>query len=187
VFQKILDHYSEAHRRYHTPEHIEHCLTQFDMAADLMDDPDAVEMALWFHDVIYDVPTARNEARSAEFFSELTHDRIGPEFGRSICDMILITAHQEMPRRKDDKYIVDVDLSSFGLPWEEFKRDSENVRSEFACRTDAEFYSAHIKFMRSLVKRPRFFATGFFREKYEKSARGNIERLIAELNEAGFH
>ena len=52
VFESLFKHYSQAHRRYHTPHHIEHCLEQFDWAADLMKDRDAVEMAIWFHDVI---------------------------------------------------------------------------------------------------------------------------------------
>lgn len=186
VFATVAGRYSEPHRRYHTPEHIKHCLRQFDLAAGHMDDPDTVEMSIWFHDVIYDVPTIDNELRSAELFRDLTRERIAPAFFQSVYDMIMITSHKEPPTRTDDKYMVDVDLSSFGLPWDEFKRDSENVRGEFSARSDREFYSAHVRFMQSLIDRPQFFATEFFRDKYEASARGNVGRLIKELRSADF-
>ncbi len=186
VFKTVAERYSEPHRRYHTPEHIKHCLRQFDLAADLMDNPDTVEMSIWFHDVIYDVPTTDNELRSAELFRALARDGFDSAFSQTVYDMILITTHQKPPTRTDDKYMVDVDLSSFGLPWEAFKRDSENVRDEFSARSDKEFYSGHIKFMQSLTDRAEFFATEFFREKYEASARDNVDRLIRELRSAGF-
>ncbi len=186
VYEGLRAHYSEPHRRYHTPAHLNHCLRQFDLADSLMDDPDAVEMAIWFHDVIYNVPTTDNELKSAQYFTELARGRADSGFCQNVYNMILTTTHQQLPTRKDDKYLVDVDLSSFGLPWDEFRRDSVSVRDEFADRPDREFYNAHIKFMQSLIDRRHFFATEFFRKKYEKSARDNVERLIEELRSAGF-
>ena len=186
VFGKVLAHYSESHRRYHTPHHIDHCLGQFDLATAEIDDPDGVEMAIWFHDVIYNVPTTDNELRSAELFLDITRDRVDESFGQSVYDMIMITRHPATPTSNDERVIVDVDLSSFALPWQEFKKDSENVRDEFPDRADEDFYSAHMKFMRSLLKRKRFFASEFFRRKYEKNARENVKRLIKEYRAAGF-
>ena len=39
VFSKVLAHYCESHRRYHTPQHIDHCLRQFDLALDHVEGP----------------------------------------------------------------------------------------------------------------------------------------------------
>ena len=180
VFEVIERCYGEAHRRYHTPQHIDHCLGQFDLAVDHIHDADAVEMALWFHDVIYDVPVANNELRSAELFKQLSAGRVNESFGTNVYEMIMITTHQDIPVRHDDKYIVDVDLSSFGMPWEECKRDSENVREEFAHKSDRDFFSNHIKFLQSLMDRPTFFSSTFFRERYEENARKNVRRMIEQ-------
>ena len=121
--------------------------------------------AIWFHDIIYDIPTIDNELKSAEFFSALTKDRIDPILGQAVYDMILITRHKETPTRNDEKLLVDADLSSFALPWEQFSRDSHNVREEFPDKSDKDFYSAHMKFMQSLLTRSSFFRFGFFSRK----------------------
>ena len=185
VFGELDALYREPHRRYHTRAHVEHCLYLFDLAADRMDEPDAIEMALWFHDAIYDVPPERNELRSAELFAARAGGR-GPERFRSkVHRLIMVTTHREPPETLDESFMVDIDLSSFGLPWEEFLRDSIAVREEFMHVPDAEFYPRHRKFVESLVARPAFCFTEFFRDRHEAQARENIERLFARIEAQG--
>ena len=185
VFDEIEALYREPHRRYHTPAHIEHCLRCFDLATDRMDEPDAVEMALWFHDAVYDVPTEKNELRSAELFAARAGGRGLERFRSNVHRLIMVTTHREPPATLDESFIVDIDLSSFGLPWEEFLRDSIAVREEFLHVPDAEFYPRHRKFVESLVARPAFCFTEFFRDRYEAQARENIERLLARIEAQG--
>ena len=185
VFDELDARYGEPHRHYHTAAHIEHCLREFDLAADRMDEPDAVEMALWFHDAIYDVPTQMNELRSAELFAARAHGRGSEHFRSRVRGLIMATAHREPPATLDESFIVDIDLSSFGLPWEEYLRDSRAVRAEFSRAADAEFYPKQRKFLESLVARPAFCFTAFFRDRHEARARRNIERLFARLEAQG--
>ena len=185
VFGELDALYREPHRRYHTPAHIEHCLCCFDLAADRMDEPDAVEMALWFHDAVYDVPTEENERRSAELFAARAGGRGSERFRSKVHRLIMVTTHREPPATLDESFIVDIDLSSFGLPWEEFLRDSIAVREEFPLVPDAEFYPRHRKFVESLVARPAFCFTEFFRDRHEARARENIERLFARIEAQG--
>ena len=74
---------------------------------------------------------------------------------------------------------MDIDLSSFGEDWPDFLRDTLNVRNEQAHVPDAIYYPGHAKFLKMLLDRPRIFYTDFFHERYEQSARRNIERLLA--------
>ena len=179
VFDALDAAYREPHRRYHTVAHVEHCLHCFDLAADRMDEPDAVEMALWFHDAVYDVPTQGNELRSAELFAARAGGRGSERFRSTVHRLIMVTEHREPPATLDESFIVDIDLSSFGLPWDEFLRDSLAVRAEFAMVPDAEFYPRHRKFTESLLARPHFCFTEFFRERHEARARENVERILA--------
>jgi len=185
VFDELETLYGEPHRAYHRATHIEHCLRLFDLAAEGMDESDAVEMALWFHDAIYDIPTRENERRSAELFAARAGERGSERFRSKVRGLIMATTHIDPPTTLDEAFIVDIDLSSFGRPWEEFLDDSRAVRAEFAHVPDAEFYPRQRKFLDSLVARPEFCFTEFFREQHEARARENIARLCAVLEAEG--
>lgn len=186
VFERLFDHYREAHRYYHTPDHIRHCLEQFDMARGEMLDPDAVELALWFHDVIYETPGNDNELRSAEWFMSVAGDDLRADLCQRVCAMIMVTVHPSEPSDGDEQIVVDIDLSSFALPWERMKRDSEAVRREMQHLSDREFYAGQIRFLDSLLNRAAFFGSAFFNRRSEAAARANVTRYLDELRARGF-
>ena len=74
VFAELCSRYSAPGRHYHTPRHICQCLSQLDGARDEIAHADFVEIALWFHDVIYDPKAKDNEDRSARLFLSLATD-----------------------------------------------------------------------------------------------------------------
>jgi predicted metal-dependent HD superfamily phosphohydrolase len=185
IYRDLLKRYSEEHRRYHTPAHIAHCLKLFDLASGKMDEPDAVEMSIWFHDAIYDAIASDNEERSAKYFIRTCGNDIDREFQSKVCDLIMVTIHKEPPLTPDERYLVDIDLSSFGLPWKKFLEDSEAVREEFQHLSDEEFYPAQKKFLEKLVARQHFCFTKFFRDRHEKRARSNIARYFDMLEQQG--
>ena len=55
TYDELVAAYSEKHRHYHTARHISQCLKEFSEAKNLAQKPDEVELALWFHDAVYDV------------------------------------------------------------------------------------------------------------------------------------
>lgn len=185
IYADLVRRYSEPHRHYHTCDHIGHCLTQFDLAADLMDNSDAVEMGLWFHDAIYQPGAADNELKSAQLFGKVA-DGQQSSLKQSIYDLIMVTKHPEHPKCLDEKFMVDIDLSSFGLPWETFIRDSHAVREEFAHVPDESFFAGHLKFLHALLARPTFFFTDFFQTCYEVTARENIARYMKDARAKGY-
>ena len=183
VYRELEARYAEPHRYYHTGGHIIHCLRQMDLARSALEvNLDTVEMALWFHDAIYDVDRDDNERRSAQWFSRLAAPTLAPSLVAAVERLIIVTEHAESPRGADERYLVDVDLSSFGLPWPEFRRDSVAVRREFPAISDAQFAARQIGFLRSLIERPSLYSTDFYRERYEHQARSNIGRHIALLD-----
>ena len=149
-------------------------------------DPDAVEMALWFHDAIFIPRSSENEKESAELFVRAAGDHFRPSFVRKVYELILVTAHKELTQECNKQFVADIDLSSFGVDWEEFLRDTKAVREEQADSSDAVFYPDHAKFLNSLLGRPRIFGTEFFYGRYEQRAKENITRMLTELARKGY-
>ncbi len=185
VWTELIRLYSQPERQYHTPRHLCHCLQQLDLASALMEDPGAVEIALWFHDIIFEPDAPDNEAQSAALFRRAADKQFPQDCIDKVSDMILATVHCEPPQAQDARYLCDIDLSSLGFPWERFLEDSAAVRAEQTGTTDAQFYSAKIRFFSSLLERPSIFLTDFFRNRYERGARENMQHHIVQLGAQG--
>lgn len=184
ISRTIEQAYAEPQRHYHTMAHIEHCLGMFDLCRHLLDNPDAVELAIWFHDVVYDPGACDNEARSAELYRQLSERAHPPELRDRVDQLIMATVHlDELIDDNDTQFMVDIDLSSFGLPWAEFLRDSLNLRLENPEASDVEHYDKAKKFQRALLARARFYQSDFFYRRLETKARKNLDDYFEYLRE----
>ncbi len=185
VFKRVESHYREPHRHYHNVNHIDHCLRQFDLAKDLYDpeESDKVEMAVWFHDVIYEVGGHDNELNSANWFRKMVNGSFDTQTVDEIVDLILVTQHQKMPEKNTGKFVVDVDLSSLGMPWAHFVEDSTAVRDEWPDQSDGEFFRGQMKFFQYLLNRPSIYSTPFYFARLEDTARKNLERKLGDISQ----
>jgi predicted metal-dependent HD superfamily phosphohydrolase len=185
VFQQLRDAYNEPHRVYHSLEHIENCLKIFDKVSELLDNPDAVELAIWFHDVIYNVGNSDNEQLSANLCMTLTDGLFTNEFRDRVYRHIMATCHDcSEITNEDTKLMVDIDLSSFGLPWADFFIDSKKVRAEMTHLSDTEYNQKQTSFQLSLLNKPFFYYSDYFHEYYEAQARRNLAKLFELMKSA---
>lgn len=178
VWESLSAHYDEPHRHYHNFDHIRHCLGQLDEVSPALGFPDAIELAIWFHDIIYKIGAVDNEARSAELFRILAQPVMDEAVIDRVTGLIMATAHADVALNGDEAVMVDIDLSSFGLPWEEYLQDSNALREEQGHIPDAQFYAGKQRFLEHLAARESIFQTPYFREKLESRARANIARYL---------
>ena len=68
--ERLISCYSEPQRHYHTLQHLGECLSWLDCLRELAQRPAEIELALWFHDAIYEVRRRDNESRSADWARE---------------------------------------------------------------------------------------------------------------------
>jgi predicted metal-dependent HD superfamily phosphohydrolase len=186
IYQRLLAGYHEPQRHYHTLDHIKHCLGMFEDCKSLVHDPDSLEMAIWFHDVILVCGRRDNEALSAELYLELSAGIQLDETRQLVKHLIMATLHNgDSLDDADSIYMVDIDLSSFGLSWDGFLRDSLNLRAENPHLGDQDYQLNQTGFQRSLLARPRFFLSDYFFDRFEKQARDNLARYFEYLRNSG--
>jgi predicted metal-dependent HD superfamily phosphohydrolase len=186
IWETIERRYREPHRHYHNLGHLEHCLTELDLAGEKIEEADATEMAIWFHDIIYEYAAKDNEELSAETFREHSAGALEPRFADRVYDFILATKHIGTAPDEATAYLVDIDLSGFGLPWEGYLADSNALREEAPNVSEEQYYAGKLRFLDGLLSWSNIFQTRYFNERLEATARANISRYTDQLRSQGF-
>jgi predicted metal-dependent HD superfamily phosphohydrolase len=182
VFDSLYASYAPPERHYHGIYHIADCLRQFDSVRDLASNPLAVELAIWFHDVVYDGRRNDNEERSADAAdAALRRMRASDTLRRDVRELILLTRHNQSPATIDGQLIADIDLASLAVSPQQFDANGEAIRREYPHVADAEFDLARAKLLGRFLERPRIYYTKVFHDRYEQQARANLSRTIGAL------
>jgi predicted metal-dependent HD superfamily phosphohydrolase len=175
--------YGEPHRRYHTREHLTDVLDGVDELAGHADDPDAVRLAAWFHDAVYDPQRADNEERSARLAERmLTDTDLGPaviaEVGRLVR---LTTTHAPADGDRNGQVLCDADLAILAADPERYAAYASAVREEYAFVPDEHFNQGRADVLRGLLDLPRLFRTPPAEARLEARARHNLETELMLL------
>lgn len=177
--------YGAVDRHYHSAAHLAFCLVEFDLVHALAQAPDAVEMALWFHDAVLLPEASDNELRSSALFEELARGQFGADFVVSVSSLVLATTHRFGDLSPDEQLICDIDLASLGCDWPCFLADCHGLRAESGA-TAQVYAAAKLRFFDALLARPRIFHTDHFHARYEASARHNVGRFSLMLRTGEF-
>jgi predicted metal-dependent HD superfamily phosphohydrolase len=181
-FQRIVDAYAEPYRSYHTGDHIEACLAEFDRIRELCESPDQVECALWLHDVVYDPRASDNEEKSALWGMEMLSGSGCPERAvNHVRELILITKHVEPPVSMDARFMVDIDLAILGQPAAIFDIYDKSIRAEYSWVPEEAYRTGRSKVLRVFLERTSIFFTERFEESYGAQARKNLEEVLRSL------
>jgi predicted metal-dependent HD superfamily phosphohydrolase len=182
LFAEVMRRYAEPHRRYHTTQHLDECFVRLDEARDQADRPSEVELALWFHDAVYEVRGSDNEEQSAKWAqSVVAAARLQNVVGERVRDLILATKHDALPTTSDAALLVDVDLSILGAPAERFDEYERQVREEFSWVPGFIFKRKRREILEGFLQRPHLYTTEHFRSRHEATARANLARSIQQL------
>ncbi|MBV8878807.1 MAG: hypothetical protein JO332_02475 [Planctomycetaceae bacterium] len=174
--------YSEPHRAYHTLRHIAHCLEEFEPVRAEAKDPVAVEMAVWYHDAIYDTHRRDNEERSAVLAEgTATGAGLGPGLARRVGELIRVSTHKKSAAEPDARLFADIDLAILGQTPERFAEYERQVRQEYAWVAEPDFRIGRSKILETFLDRFSIYMTPVFQDKYEKQARLNLTASILVL------
>jgi predicted metal-dependent HD superfamily phosphohydrolase len=182
---RVSPRYAEPHRRYHTWAHVEAC---FLSRAKIMRDAgsiscDAIDLALLFHDAIYDPLAHDNEDKSAELLvDEGRRAGLDEALLARAVPLVLATKHgANVASSEEARIVVDADLSILGESREVFDAYERAVREEYAMIDDAIFRAGRVRVLRGFLERPAIFETHAGRDAWESRARENLAASLALL------
>jgi predicted metal-dependent HD superfamily phosphohydrolase len=185
VFRVLAQAYQSVGRYYHTLEHLEEMLRVAGRLMAITDDPRALQLAIWFHDAVYDPRGTDNEARSADLAVSL----LGPiGVPRSDLDIVArlihATAHIAYPQPPVDRetaILLDADLAILGSPPERYDRYAADIRKEYAWVPENDYRKARAKVLEHFLGRPRLFWNDSLHADCDGLARRNLQRELATM------
>lgn len=182
LYEELCARYAEPHRAYHTQEHLRECFEHLDAAIAWAEHLAEIQLALWFHDAIYDPRAQDNEARSAQW-ARAALDGAGAarEVGERVHALVMATRHAAEPEGADATLLVDVDLSILGASDARFAEYERQIRREYAWVPESGYRQARTRVLQSFLERPAIYGTRWFASRLEDRARSNLARSIREL------
>ena len=178
LYQDLHAHYADPHRHYHNLAHIAHLLTLLDGTKSHTPE---LELAIWFHDIIYDPKSSDNEAQSALFFTQKFNHLVHPGLIKNTARLILAT-DPSRPRTKapDELLLVDLDLSILGAAPDDYLTYTKAIRQEYLHVPDADFAAGRTKILQRFLTGPIYHTNHFTH--LEEPARRNLNDEIATLS-----
>ncbi|MBL9145747.1 MAG: hypothetical protein JNM99_18860 [Verrucomicrobiaceae bacterium] len=178
---RLLAAWSEPQRAYHTLQHLEECLDLLDSSR--CTQPSVVEMALWFHDAVYDPKAGDNEERSASMAAEALSDLgLSDSVVQSVRRLIMLTKTHHAGEEVDDGLLIDIDLAILGQSVERFDQYEEQIRFEYSWVPSEVYREKRAEVLRGFLNRDQIFVTDQMRERFEQPARANLARMVARMS-----
>jgi predicted metal-dependent HD superfamily phosphohydrolase len=140
-----------------------------------------VELALWFHDAIYDPRRYDNEELSAALAAETVSSFLSTTDTMALRELILATKHSAVPIDPDAALVVDIDLSILGRSKEIFDAYENGIREEYDWVPAKAFASGRASILKRFLERPRIYTHDFFFQRYESQARINLTQSVEHL------
>mgnify|MGYP002779043530 FL=1 len=178
----VVAAWSEPHRRYHDLAHLAAVLAIVDALAGSADDPDAVRLAAWYHDVVYDPRAADNEARSAGRARAGLRGLVPEARVAEVERLVLLTAgHDPGDGDADGAVLCDADLAVLAAPRAAYAAYASAVRAEYAHLSDARFTAGRTAVLQRLLARPALYRLPGNTERWTAPARANLTAELALL------
>lgn len=178
VFNKLIAAYSEKQRAYHTLQHLYECLALLESIRADLNDADAVELALWFHDAVYDPQAKDNELKSAELFKQYLAQDLSNDIVEKIKRWIVATQMHESTNELDLQFLLDIDLAILAVSPARFTEYEQQIQKEYAW-VDPDVYSIKRKqVLAHFYQTVPLYQTEYFQQNFEQRAKGNLRGIL---------
>lgn len=184
MLEAVLAAYAEPQRHYHTQQHLGECLALLETARHMAHHPGEVELALWFHDAVYDPQGKGNEARSADWACRALAEAGGEVVVQErVRTLIMATCHDAVPLDQDACLLVDIDLGILGAEEKRFAEYDRQVRAEYRWVPGWLYRRKRKEVLTGFLDRASIYSTDHFRDRFEAQARLNLRQATGKAGQ----
>lgn len=188
VFNELVAAYARGERFYHTLKHIQQVLETIEeiqgqtaprTAATL--NFSAIELAAWFHDVVYEPQGKDNEEKSAVYASIiLTSFNLPRKTIQLVQALILNTKHDQISNDLQAQILLDSDLAILGASKSDYQAYSKAIRREYSWLTEELYSQGRKQVLQKFLQRERIYLTEQMYVKLELPARLNLQAELSQ-------
>jgi predicted metal-dependent HD superfamily phosphohydrolase len=184
--RSLVEAYGAPPRRYHDTRHLaevlEHVARLLPRTGLPQTARDAVVLAAWFHDAVYDA-RPDDEERSAALAEEtLPACAVPAPVVAEVSRLVRLTRdHRPEPTDLAGQVLCDADLAILAADPDRYAEYTRAVRAEYTDVDDAAFRAGRGAVLRALLDGP-LFHTAAARDAWEERARANVEWELSGLD-----
>ena len=183
LWQEILAAYTEKSRHYHNLQHLAQLFSLAQSYRTLLEDPDSLKFAIFYHDLIYKAFSKTNEEDSAALAANrLQQLGASPAKQEKVRQMILATKTHAATPDADTELLLDFDLSILAAPWEDYLTYTRQIRKEYNLVPYFLYKKGRKKVLNHFLELSRIYKTEPFFKQHEAVARQNLQKELELLN-----
>jgi len=182
-FLALIDDYSGSGRHYHNVSHLSALIQLQQEYIAAISDNESLLLAIFFHDVIYDVKKSDNEELSAQAAINYLQQTSYPT-GKieKVADFIRATkTHVNTNSDSDLDHFLDFDLSILSVTPEAYNAYTTQIRAEYSIYPDELYKPGRAKVLQHFLDLPAIYKTASFKTQREAIARFNLSEELKTL------
>jgi predicted metal-dependent HD superfamily phosphohydrolase len=184
LWNEIEKSYSKSDRHYHNVNHLESLLNELTIHKTKFASWDAIVLAIAYHDIVYNTLKSNNEERSAEVAIKRLSSISCPGETIEKCGKLIHATKKHEPADYETNLFTDADLSILGSDAETYNEYAKKIRREYSIYPDIVYNPGRKKVLLHFLEMKTIFKTKEFSEKYELSAKANIQAELNSLTKA---
>lgn len=186
LFLDICQRYQEPQRHYHTLQHLRECLAIWQEVRERLHFPRLVALAIFYHDVIYQVKSKTNESDSADYArKQLRQTDLLPDEIDLIADWILATKNHQNNQKfgsrehHDLNYLLDMDLAILAQDTARFCEYEQQIRAEYQWVNFLIYRIKRRQVLRRFYQQEPLYFSDELRAKFEIAAKHNLQQALS--------
>lgn len=184
LFEQLRRAYSARSRAYHNLSHVRALLDLRQRFTEQLQQPATVDLAIWFHDAVYQARRKDNEERSVALAREsLTDLGVPAPIVDAVAAMIHATKrHAPDGLDADGRLFLDLDLSILGSDPASYQKYAAAIRREYWWVPAPLYRDGRRRVLESFLQRERLYFTDALFAEREAQARKNVTNELITLS-----